>query len=140
MTTVAIALLALELDGEVDELAAGLADHVVIDDAGCRAVPAGVARAHIAAEHARANELQARRTAHRQRSAAAQQQLIESDRARRAALDYRDRRLLAGDPTLSALEVMIGADVEKAMTARGERDDRLRRGESFGATFGTGGK
>lgn len=39
---------------------------------------------------------------------------------------------------MPALAVLLAGDTEAKMTARGERDARLMRGESFGATFGKG--
>ena len=136
--TVAVATLALELDVPIDELAAILAEHIQLDASGCRAVRVDVAKQHVANVHAERNATQVRRDARRALSRTQHRQSIESLRARRAAIDYRDRRLLTGDPSMSAIQVMVGADVERRLDARAQRESRLSRGESFGESYGKG--
>lgn len=59
----------------------------------------------------------------------------DAQRRRAEALRERDRAALAIDPTLDAFTVMVGADTEAAMDRAGERETRLRAGQSWGATF-----
>ena len=140
MTTVPIAVLAAEIGTDVDKLAAFWADHVIIDDAGLRAVPTAVAKAHLDTLRAESEDLQARRAAGRARSRAQHRQSIADTRARRQAIAARDERLLAGDSTMSAIEVMLGADIEARLNARGRTNELLRQGISHGESCGPKGK
>lgn len=122
----------------VETLAVQHAEHIVLDYLDRRCLPRHIAREIIAGYHERqrvhAEHLQELRA----RTGAAHRAALEDTRARLAARAQRDAAMLAGDGSLPALAVMLAADTEAGLDRRGERDARLRRGESFGASFGKG--
>ena len=133
--TVPIAVIATELDVDVNGLAAHWAEDIVFDAAGCRTVPVEFAKSYLD-EIAAASERLAAARHERRRHASAQYQAEHEDlRRRREAIEARDARILAGDGSLDALAVMMSCDLERDLDRQAEKNERLRRGESWGATF-----
>lgn len=138
--TVALVTIAAELGVDADRLAAELGEHVSRDWIGLRAIPVDVAKRYIADTHAAANARQDARDAQRALARARHRESITATRARLAARGRRDAAMLSNDGSLPALAVMMASDVESKLDARGQREARLRRGESFGESYGPQGR
>lgn len=127
-------LLEPELAGiTFERLAREHAADIKLDYFGRKALPRHIARQVLDTYRAQQQRLAAERA---ERSAEARRRCDDVAQRRRAeAIRERDRAALAVDPTLSAFALMVGSDTEAAMDRAGERDARLRAGQSWGGTF-----
>ena len=130
----------LETDIPVEQLAREHADFVVEDFLGRLCLPRQIAREVIVGHRERLRVHAVERQEYRQRSSAIAQREREGMRERLAARGRRDAAVLAGDGSLSALQLMMSSDVERRLDARGQREARLARSESFGASYGKRGR
>lgn len=127
-------LLEPELAGiTFERLAREHADDIELDYLGRACLPRPVARRVLDDYRRQRDRLAAARA---ERSAEARRRSDDVAHRRRAeAIRERDRAALAVDPTLDAFTLMVGRDTEAAMDRAGERDARLRAGQSWGGTF-----
>lgn len=127
-------LLEPELAGiTVEQLAREHAADIKLDYFGRKALPRHIARQVLDAYRAQRQTLADQ---HAQRAAERRRRSDNAAQRRRAqALRERDRAALAVDPTIDAFALMVGSDTEAAMDRAGERDARLRAGQSWGGTF-----
>ena len=127
-------LLEPELAGiTAEQLARDHAGEIELDYVGRKCLPRPVARQVLDGYRRQRDRRAAERA---ERSAEARRRSDEVAQRRRAeALRERDRAALAENPTLDAFALMVGSDTEAAMDRAGERDARLRAGQSWGATF-----
>lgn len=133
-TPITVLVLEPELAGiTAEQLAREHEADIESDYLGRACLPRPVARRVLDDYRRQRDRLSAERA---ERSAEARRRSDNVAQRRQAeAIRERDRAALAVDPTLSAFELMLVRDTESAMDRAGERNARLRSGQSWGGTF-----